>query len=92
MGATFFMHTTVDFTVTSRIGIDMQDALSDLAKANSKGQPHDVGQLGNVPNDDSRGHARAGFEHLDWLADRQAAVDSVFADEAAPLSGRSKWS
>jgi hypothetical protein len=92
MGATFFMHTTVDFTVTSRIGIDMQEAISDLAVANSIGQAHEHGSSGNAPSDDNRGHERAGLERPECLADRHAAVDSVFADEAAPHSGKSKWS
>ena len=92
MGATFFMHTTVDFTATSRLGIDMQDALSDLAIINGEDQTHSNQSPGNAPSDDNRGHAHAAFEHLDELADRQAAFDSVFAGEAGPLSGKPSWS
>jgi hypothetical protein len=91
MGAAFFMHTTVDFTAASRLGIDMQDALSDLAIMNSAGQTRSNRSPGDAPSDDNPGHARAAFERLDWLADRQSAFDSVFADEAGPLSGKPSW-
>ncbi|HWB13750.1 MAG TPA: hypothetical protein VG826_31280 [Pirellulales bacterium] len=67
MGATFSMHTDVDFAVTNTHRVDMQAVLDILAVANnlSSNQP----QTGD--HHDHGGHDRH--------TDRYAAIDSVFA-------------
>lgn len=88
MGATFFMHTSVDFTVQDKLGVDMQETLTGLAIADSAvGQGYVNSHWGKSPANDLDGAAHATLSHLDWLADRYAAVDSVFASESAGFGG-----
>lgn len=87
MGATFSMHTTVDFTVQGRHGLDIEETLTGLAIANSSLAQGYVDHHWGKSLDDDHGMSHAALSHLDWLADRYAAVDSVFAAETAPLGG-----
>jgi hypothetical protein len=82
MGATFSMHTVVDFTVSDRHDVEMDEALTGLALVNSgagqwHGEPHWVESLA-----DGAGASRATVSHLESLADRFAAVDNVFAGDS----------
>jgi hypothetical protein len=86
MGATFYMHTTVDFTVTSSMGVNMQETLTALAAFNAgAGQDRQHEQHGNSQTTDFNSAAHAWLPRSDHLSDWHAAVDSAFANEAAPL-------
>lgn len=87
MGATFYMHTLVDFSVISSSHVNMQETLTELAEFNAaasqgfRGQPES-----QLQSDDGHDARHGGLPHSDWLADRNAAVDSIFAGEAGPLA------
>ena len=86
MGATFYMHTLVDFTVASHADGSMQETLGELAAINAgAGQFFAAGHENPSPGDDGHDALHAGMPHSDWL-DRNAAVDSLFAGEAGPLA------
>lgn len=88
MGAVFSMHTTVDFSVQDRWGADMEETLTGLAIANSAvGQGYVNDHWGKSLTHDDNGTSHAALSHLDWLADRYAAVDNLFASESGPLGG-----
>jgi hypothetical protein len=80
MGTAFYMHTTVDFTAQDRLGTDMEETLTGLAIANcSVGQSYVNDHWGKSPQDNN---SHAALAHLDWLADRYAAADHVFASNS----------
>ena len=90
MGATFSMHTTVDFTVHTEHDLDINETLTGLAIANSSvGQGYVDQHWEKSLTHDDDGSPHAALSHLDSLADRYAAVDSVFATENASWGGPS---
>ncbi|HEV3006170.1 MAG TPA: hypothetical protein VGX78_17000 [Pirellulales bacterium] len=85
MGATFSMHTIVDFTVSDLQEVELNETLTGLAFVNSgagqwQGEPRWVESLA-----DDGGASQATVAHLESLADRLAAVDNVFAGDSDTL-------
>lgn len=87
MGATFYMHTLVDFAVVGRSHVNMQETLTELAEFNAAASQGFMGQAeSQLHSDDGHDARHGGLPHSDSLADRNAAVDSIFAGEAGPLA------
>ena len=87
MGATFYMHTLVDFAVVSSSHVNMQETLTELAEFNAAASQGFNGQPeSQLHSDDGHDARHGGLPHSDWLADRNAAVDSIFAGEGGPLA------
>jgi hypothetical protein len=87
MGATFYMHTLVDFAVVNRSHVNMQETLTELAEFNAAASQGFRGQPDNqLHSDDGHDARHAGLPHSEWLAHRNAAVDSIFAGQVGPLA------
>jgi hypothetical protein len=87
MGATFYMHTIVDFTVTSSRDVDMQELLTDLDLANRAVGQGFRGEQGEKPQIDNNGGLHIAVSRPDSPSDRHHAVDSAFASESDPFWG-----
>ena len=65
----------------------MQETLTELAEFNAAASQGFTGQPeGQSHSDDGWDARHGGLPHSDWHADRNAAVDSIFAGEAGPLA------
>lgn len=83
LGTSFYMHTTVDFQVTDQFGVDIKEALTGLAIADSAiGQDYVTSHWGKSLANDQGDAAHAALSHLDWLADKSTAVDNVLVSES----------
>lgn len=78
MGATFSMHTDVQFTVHDSYNVNMESALTLLATVSSASTAWQAPAPVNPPQ-------HHGFNNLDCSADRDAVVDAVFSSGSHDL-------
>ncbi|HVC95100.1 MAG TPA: hypothetical protein VND64_15495 [Pirellulales bacterium] len=79
MGATFSMHTIVDFTVTNRGGVDIEEVLNELVVANSAfGRSYIPQNQDPSPRDDILA-SHADLPGADGLAHKYEVIEHVFA-------------